>query len=178
VATYEYLVVLTIHFNLDKHKDQNSWIQEADDLEYQIKQWRQYLPPALRWNDKDPPATDINNARMRAKYYGARYIITRPFLHLAVHHTSLPAAFSSGSQQSSPAAPVDCSKQGDTTYVAEMSPDQRRIFEASKICVNAAIQSTIAFDRVGTDPSKSWEIGSAHIPERFIVTNIFGTLHA
>jgi hypothetical protein len=62
--------------------------------------------------------------------------------------------------------------------MAEMSPDQRRLFEASKICVNAAIQSTIAFDRVGMDPGIPWKIGSAYIPERFIVTNIFGTLHA
>ena len=178
MAAYEDSVVLTIRFNLDQPRDQNSWIQEADDLEYQIKQWRQYLPPALRWNDKDPPATDINNARMRAKYYGARYIITRPFLRLAVNPVSRPPAFSSGLQQSSPVAPVDYSEQGDTTYMAEMSPDQRRVFEASKFCVNAAIQSTIAFDRVGIDPSTPWEISSDFIPERFIVTNIFGTLHA
>lgn len=169
--------MLTIRFNLDKSRDQNSWTQEANDLEYQIEQWRQYLPPTLLWDDEDLPATDISNARMRAKYYGARYIITRPFLHLAVHHMSLSPAFSSGSQRSSLAASVDCSEQEYTICMTEMSPDQSRIFEASKICVNAAIQSTIAFDRVGMDPRTAWKIDSDYIPERFIVTDIFGILH-
>lgn len=37
------------------------------------------------WNDSEPPHPDILAARLRAKYYGARYITTRPFLDYALH---------------------------------------------------------------------------------------------
>ncbi|KAL2358429.1 hypothetical protein BJ546DRAFT_1073683 [Cryomyces antarcticus] len=54
-------------------------------LERQLKEWRDSLPSFLKWKDEDPPAREINAARMRAKYYGARYIINRTFLDYALH---------------------------------------------------------------------------------------------
>ncbi|KAI5279165.1 hypothetical protein KEM54_004317, partial [Ascosphaera aggregata] len=67
-------------------------------LSINLEEWRQSLPPLLQWNDGDPPSDDINIARMRAKYYGARYIIHRPLLHHALH------SFTEGSEQPTAAA--------------------------------------------------------------------------
>lgn len=52
-----------------------------------LELWRSSLPDIMRWKDTDPPHEDINVARMRAKYYGARYIIHRPLLYWALHHS-------------------------------------------------------------------------------------------
>lgn len=80
-----------------------------------LQLWRSSLPEVMRWKDSDPPPKDINVARMRAKYYGARYIIHRPLLYHALHFAgqatsvesptataSAPAMTSTGSQQVSP----------------------------------------------------------------------------
>lgn len=64
----------------------------ASDLAVSLDEWRSQLPEQLKWDDADPPAADINAARMRAKYYGARYIIHRPFLHHALHKTPGPSS--------------------------------------------------------------------------------------
>lgn len=58
--------------------------QVARELDFQLLQWRDALPPELQWDDNEEPAMDINNARLRAKYYGARYIIMRPFVYEAL----------------------------------------------------------------------------------------------
>lgn len=50
-----------------------------------LEDWRRVLPPTLAWSDDDPPATDINVARLRAKYYGSIYVILRPYLRIANH---------------------------------------------------------------------------------------------
>ena len=54
-------------------------------LSMNLDLWRDSLPDIMKWKDSDPPATEINAARMRAKYYGARYIIHRPLLYHALH---------------------------------------------------------------------------------------------
>ena len=116
-----------------------------------LEGWRAALPNDLQWSDTDPPSADINAARMRAKYYGARYLINRPLLHSAIHSLE-PNGISNAAvpQRSSPAS------------VKHGRVDQE-VYEASKICVEAAVKSTIAFDGV---------------EGRLIVTNIFGTAHA
>ncbi|KAK5006287.1 hypothetical protein LTR39_005701 [Cryomyces antarcticus] len=60
-------------------------LYNSKQLERQLKEWRDSLPSFLKWKDEDPPAREINAARMRAKYYGARYIINRTFLDYALH---------------------------------------------------------------------------------------------
>ncbi|KAF2752913.1 hypothetical protein EJ05DRAFT_490518 [Pseudovirgaria hyperparasitica] len=37
------------------------------------------------WDDYDDPSPDLNIARLRAEYYGAETIITRPYLHYVYH---------------------------------------------------------------------------------------------
>lgn len=125
-----------------------------------LESWRKLLSLELAWNDEDPPATNLNIARLRAKYYGGLYMILRPYLRIAIH------TFNSLSQQNSLAA------------TADLAEDQRQIIEIACQCIDAAIRSTIAFDRVGADPDSSYEEFKSTRTERLVVTNIFGTLHA
>lgn len=41
--------------------------------------------PNLAWRDDDPPSTDILEARLRAKMYGAEVITTRHFLRMVLN---------------------------------------------------------------------------------------------
>ena len=61
-------------------------------LNISLQQWRRSLPEVMQWKDHDPPSKDINVARMRAKYYGACYIIHRPLLYYALHIAKRPAS--------------------------------------------------------------------------------------
>ncbi|KAL8786662.1 MAG: hypothetical protein Q9195_008116 [Heterodermia aff. obscurata] len=121
-----------------------------DALIENLDHWRKYVPPAIQWKDDDEPASNINAARLRAKYYGASYIIHRPFLRYALEHEIFSETASPGSM-------------GPPHAMTHFERDQ--ILKSCKTCVSAAIQSTIAFDRVMDK-------------ERLIVTNIFGTAHA
>ena len=142
-----------------------------------LQNWRNVLPPWLRWDDNDEPATDINDARLRAKYYGALYIIHRPFLRHVLDREMVPQgtdspqsdvlkialnkplAFAAQShERSRTAMPPPRSASAETSIEAE-------ILHSAKICVKAAMRSTVAFDNI--------------LPhQRLIVTNIFGTAHA
>lgn len=96
----------------------------------------------MKWDDNDPLPRDINVAHLRAKYYGARYIIHRPLLYHALH----PMAPSGAA-----ASPLS---------LKELDPKD---LAACMTCVEAAMNSTTAFDGVQGRP---------------IITNIFGTAHA
>lgn len=125
----------------------------------------------LRWDDTDPPAEDINAARMRAKYYGARYIINRPFLRFAVLQMSKqPIDFLS--EQDSPAEHREFMDHGifgsdineeKSQHPQDKRVDKQKILRAAKRCVDAATKSTVSLDNV---------------KGRLIVTNIWGTSHA
>ncbi|KAJ5151048.1 uncharacterized protein N7482_010300 [Penicillium canariense] len=152
-----------------------------------------------------PPAREINAARMRAKYYGARYIIHRPLLYHALHYGQTGARIGSIPQT----APVD-SPTGSTSasQTQQMSPS---ITHASNRASSAHMQRMLS--DVGAAPSSlsssfanSWTpptvilrelpsklrrackvcIESAilsteafdGVEDRLVVTNIFGTAHA
>lgn len=112
-----------------------------------------------KWNDAEPPAEDILEARLRAKFYGARYISLRPYLDYVLH------AMRAGG------APESCAKDAYgrprnnemKLYAAIATRSKDFINERAKRCVESAILSTEAFDRV---------------PGRLIVTSIVGTSHA
>ncbi|KAL9614805.1 MAG: hypothetical protein Q9167_000715 [Letrouitia subvulpina] len=142
-----------------------------------LEAWRKLLPPGLQWKDTDPPASNINDARLRAKFYGAKYIVHRPFLRHAldnrlefsesrsprlVNLTSLDNRSSSYSPQ---AGERRGSTRESTSQAKQEMVAEAEILESAKICVAAAIRSTEAFDNI---------INS----QRLIVTNIFGTTHA
>ncbi|KAK2750723.1 hypothetical protein FQN57_002796 [Myotisia sp. PD_48] len=172
-------------------------VQEA--LSVNLEQWRALLPPEMQWNDTDPPSPNINIARMRGKYYGAKYIIHRPLLHHALHPmapkvdtqatapTPSTATSSSQSQQVSPNVyqterviqydtagtvaskpPVQQLAPQVTTPIPPPPPPslddlEPGVHRACVTCIEAAMNSTVAFDGVEGRP---------------IVTNIFGTAHA
>ncbi|GAB1209616.1 hypothetical protein APSETT445_008397 [Aspergillus pseudonomiae] len=146
------------------------------------------LPAVMKWKDTDPPSEEINVARMRAKYYGARYIIHRPLLYHALHYygqlglrassdgpsTQATAMTASKSQQISPSM----NHSQGATNMARLSSDigptsgftgiahrdlPTKLRRACKVCIDSAILSTVAFDGIKGRP---------------VVTNIFGTAHA
>lgn len=140
-------------YNVQKSKpgeaQGHGWARlNSEQLAIQLDDWRRTLPVSLRWNDNDPPANTINHARLRGKYWGARNIIFRPFLHRAING-NLPAE-----------AQVQA-KDEETRFQTE-----KKTFDHAFQCIEAARESTLAFD------------GVPGMPERLIVTNIFGTAHA
>lgn len=131
--------------------------------ESMLTAWRDCLPPKLAWKDDDPPPSDILSARLRAKYWGARYVINRPFLDFGLH--ILP-----GLKEGKSMEEVARDGYGNKRDKAEIHLFQaiwelgeREVYRASARCVHAAMKSTVAFDGV---------------PNRLIVTNIHGTAHA
>ncbi|KAF2195515.1 hypothetical protein K469DRAFT_681823 [Zopfia rhizophila CBS 207.26] len=145
--------------------------------------WRNLLPPPHQWEDEDPPATDINVARLRAKYYGGLYMILRPFLFIAVHEIELPPGPPISSALSShTSSPAAVGEPGATPTMPrslmDLTSDQESVVDIAFRCINSAIASTVAFDRVGAVPTANYEFCDDIAPRRLIVTNILGTLHA
>lgn len=145
--------------------------------------WRRLLPAQLAWSDDEPPSTDINVARLRAKFYGGYYMVLRPFLFIATHEIELPpgppisSAWSS--KHGSPAAYTDAATPTNRhRSLVELTSEQNGILHVAFRCINSAIQSTIAFDRVGKKPSDPYRYYEDRPDERPVLTNIFGTLHA
>lgn len=131
--------------------------------EAMLERWRTGLPPPYMWNDPDPPASDILEARLRAKYWGARYIANRPFLDYALHvlpHTKEGRTIEASALDSH-GNPRDRAELHLFKAISQMPEDS--IWEATRRCIEAAMQSTVAFDGV---------------PDRLIVTGIHGTAHA
>jgi hypothetical protein len=129
-----------------------------------LTQWRHALPAPLQWEDGDPPATDILAARLRGKYYGARYVTNRPFLDYALH--IMPHVIHNRANIEE-AAVNAAGNPRDVADVRLFKAIQRMgdaaIWEGVQQCVRAAMHSTVAFDGIA---------------DRLIVTNIHGTAHA
>jgi hypothetical protein len=141
-----------------------------------FERWRSQLG-SFNWDDNHHKSNDINVARMRAKYFDAKYIIHRRTLAHALYHLSgntprnQPSESLMGapsSRQPSPAMtqPAVNSRHKRAGFemrlilrVQELEPWMK---ESAKACVEAAIRSTTSFDAV---------------KERLIITNIFGTAH-
>lgn len=148
---------------------------------HSLQDWRQVLPPALVWNDDDPPAIDINVARLRAKYYGSIYVNLRPYLHIANQFIDFPPTGAGEARTShhDSLAPTSGSSNGHAHLLVDLSDDQNSIVKVAAMCINAAIQSTIAFDRVGAAPESTYnKFDASARTRRLVVTNIFGTMHA
>lgn len=113
-------------------------------------------------------------------------MILRPFLFLAVHEIELPPGppTSGWSSQTSSPAPTTESAATPTMNtlqqrgIMELTTEQSGVLKVAGQCIDSAIRSTIAFDRVGADPKTPYHQFNEIPKERFIVTNIFGTMHA
>lgn len=179
----------------------SSTVQEA--LSMNLENWRCSLPDVMEWKDSDEPATDINAARMRAKYYGARYIIHRPLLYHALHYGQTGARIGSVGQTSvdSPTGSASASQ------TQQMSPSMTHT--SHRATNMARIRSDMGNPSSG-NPSSSFSAGWTPptvklrdlpqklrracrtciesailstvafdgIEDRLVVTNIFGTAHA
>lgn len=129
-----------------------------------LEGWRSITSQFSRWKDSELPSTDILAARLRAKYYGARYIATRPYLDYALHVMEKTrdgrvrledvAIDANGYRRASTLALFRAIATMPESYIRQMA----------SICVESAKLSTVALDRAGAD--------------RLIVTNIMGTAHA
>ncbi|KAI9702649.1 MAG: hypothetical protein M1820_006155 [Bogoriella megaspora] len=105
----------------------NSKIQDPNKNSYErltalLNGWKNVLPPEVQWDEeKETQAGNMVEARLRAKYYGARYVLNRPYLFKL----------------------LDLNEQErlDATYGSTL-------WRASEICVENAIRSTLAFDGV------------------------------
>jgi hypothetical protein len=141
---------LDAEFNIFKY------IEEALDIS-------RFVPPEFTFDLNDPPATDILSARLRAKYWGALMITFRPFIRQILHFNEKRTALSSpvpisGDFRSEISVPV-IGPEAKTE--SDIDP---RVIENAEKGVYALIQSTKAFHGLG--------------PQRFIITNVFGTAHA
>lgn len=116
------------------------------------------IPADVDWEDGEL-ARDINNARLRGKYYGGLYIIHRPMVHYALELEAkgeLDRYLVQYSEQDyAPMAPPR----------APPNPFHEEVLRSAKLAIQAAVRSTEAFD-------------GAMMYQRLIVTNIFGTAHA
>lgn len=95
-----------------------------DKCEEMLNDWLKLLPPDMRWKDSDPPAEDINMARLRANFYGTKYIIHQLFLNYALHdmlHDMLHA---------------------------HLEAQNWEILRSARHCLEAAMRNTEAFDGV------------------------------
>jgi hypothetical protein len=129
-----------------------------------LNAWRKGLPEQLKWDDNDPPATEILDARLRGKYYGAVYVINRPFLDYALHimpHLVNDKCTLEEAAIDAYGNPRD--KADIHLFRAIQQMGDSAIWRAAKRCIDAAMHSTVAFDG---------------IDGRLIVTNIHGTAHA
>ncbi|KAF7578808.1 C6 zinc finger domain containing protein [Pyrenophora tritici-repentis] len=145
-----------------------------------LENWRRLLSPELAWDDHEPPSTDLNIARVRAKYYGGLYMMLRPYLKLASHVLEFPPpppGTTGASQHNSPSAYAHSATNRNVQMV-ELNEDQKKIIGVACKCIHSAIQSTIAFDRVGEEPGSTYNYFTPTRKKRLVVTNIFGTLHA
>lgn len=132
-----------------------------------LEHWREGLPDTLQWKNDDDPPRDILNARLRAKYWGARYVINRPFLDYYLHINpyvrdgqTVEASAKDGYGHSRDKADVH-------VFNAIRLASDEQIFAASNQCIYAAMKSTLAFDGIMSGAG-----------DRLVVTNIHGTAHA
>jgi len=122
----------------------------------------------MAWEENDKPATDILEARLRAKYYGANVITYRPFV-LKILNRQYPRESETEEQReqypSDFKAGIDAPGiDSGATHVDQIDP---KVLKYAELCIRALIKSTTAFWGLG-DPGK----------DRIIVTNIWGTAHA
>lgn len=128
-----------------------------------LEEWRRGLSSALKWDDADPPSSNILLARLRAGYWEARYVVNRPFLDYALH--IMPYVREGHSVEDASLDAYGDSREASMVHVFEVIRlmDDEEVHAGCRRCVEAAMQSTVALDGV---------VG------RLIMTNVHGTAHA
>ena len=179
-------------------KGEPTWstsVQKA--LSVNLESWRRSLPDIMKWKDEEEPANDINTARLRAKYYGARYIIHRPLLYHALHHFKGPSEPNGGSVSSPNSVALSGSKsqqmspsvthrQRSTSMPrwpsSDMGPPGRTPSTPGDAWPSPSLGDLTPTLRHACQACISSAILSTEafdgVKGRPVVTNIFGTAHA
>ncbi|KAJ5752177.1 hypothetical protein N7520_009094 [Penicillium odoratum] len=190
-------VLNRVHTDLYKveKNNQNRWCSSVQTtLSLNLDLWRDSLPQAMKWCDSEPPAKEINAARMRAKYYGARYIIHRPLLYFALHYGQ------EGAQVNGHQVGVNSPTASQKASSQQMSPPStqpmQRIMSdrggapgpVSPSFPDGWVKPTVHFRdltpqlrsacRICINCAISSTEAFDGIEGRLVVTNIFGTAHA
>jgi hypothetical protein len=126
-------------------QDPNKQRYTIIDLWNMIQAWRPRVPRHA-WRDADTPAMDILNARLRAKYYGAAYIVSRPWLQTVLHPE--------GIWVETPLVIEDYDAVREKKFEADLDGgnvgwDIRDNFARAvgcRRCILGALHSTVAFD--------------------------------
>ncbi|KAF1963539.1 hypothetical protein CC80DRAFT_8306 [Byssothecium circinans] len=142
-----------------------------------VEKWLGCTPAILAWTDIDPPSVNLNVARLRAKVHGALYMIWRPCLWAAIQKFDQPRG-TVASPFSNPSPATSSTGPGTPRDVMDPNSRHHALLLASHECIQAAIQSTVAFDRVGAEEDSPWNNFVSTRKVRLILTNIVGTLHA
>lgn len=122
------------------------------------------------WHDEDPRCDDLNISRVRGKYYGARYLILRPFLQQCMqwhNNDAKPPGFQEPVSRKDTLPLINLRKMEESSANVdhEFQGEERSLFiGCAKGAIDAALNSTVAFDGL--------------LPNRFLITNIHGTMLA
>ncbi|KAI2787830.1 hypothetical protein POX_f08208 [Penicillium oxalicum] len=194
-------------YKVDKQGETGRWSSSVQEtLSMNLELWRRSLPATMNWKDTDPPATDINAARMRAKYYGARYIIHRPLLYHVLHYGQTGARISTLAKPTAAAeSPSGSTSQSQPQQMSPLMAQTSRRTGSSHMQrmlsdVGSAPSSLSSSYSNGWTPpiapsrdlrDKLWRackvcvdsailstIAFDGVEDRLVVTNIFGTAHA
>lgn len=128
-----------------------------------LTQWRAQLPYEIYWKNDEQPPSDILHARLRAKYWEVQCVITRPFLDYTMN-VLRNSSSSVALLQTIDDTYSSARKFADTRLleaIADMPHSE--VEEMAETCINAAMQSVVAYDGMSN---------------RAIDTNLHGTVHA
>jgi hypothetical protein len=105
-----------------------------------------WVSPSFRFNESDPPASDILGARLRAKYWGAQVITYRPFIKQILQFTHDVRT-----------------QQGREPNSDDYDQINNRAVHYAELGIRALIESTRAFHNLGNNrPIITNVFGTAH----------------
>ncbi|KAF2680625.1 hypothetical protein K458DRAFT_90460 [Lentithecium fluviatile CBS 122367] len=141
----------TQHYSVSRRKSltRSLWRTASAHISL-LEQWRFTLPESLRWKDSDMPSTSLDDACLRAEYYSGLCMEMCPYLRAAIDITN------------------EHVQSGEVT-------DQIEVFKNASQCIESAVRSMCAFDRVcDIDANHFTHLGG----RRLIGPNLVRTLHA
>jgi hypothetical protein len=157
----------------DGNKMEGEWKDASEEatarqLWNNLQHWRKATHRAIQWRDVEEPPDDILHARTRAKYYGAAYIINRPFLYKALYPP--PGGPPIGPFEYKSLAKIDLEYDLMNDRAREET-ESNNVGIRCRLCILAALKSTIAFDGLFNSPR-------GPMTRRPKLSNIHGTLAA
>ncbi|KAI1334629.1 hypothetical protein F5Y15DRAFT_429310 [Xylariaceae sp. FL0016] len=140
-----------------------TFLEDMNRIQAMLKDTRdRWVPQDYRWNDGDPPATDILSARLRAKYWGSQVILHRPLLKMILENETSPLLL----HRVKPVSTATWDTLGLNAGSPSVPPHAHlRTIQYARLAIKALVESTRAFH--GMDST-----------QRIIVTNVFGTAYA